>query len=221
MNCAAADFRRAPYAEAEALAEKHLMARPMKQMSYQPVGDLRIDSEFGESVAEYRRALDLDTAIATSFYSQRHRYTREAFVSPVDGVIVVRSPPADRERAFSCRISIGAAAGRTGSGGGHRSEPGGEKWRQRVGIAGRLTFAIASRMSARQAAPLPTGAALRVEGADEALVFLDAATSFRPRRHQRRSRRDLFDGAHGRCGASSCRACATAMSPSISACSIA
>ena len=35
------------YAEAEALAERHLMARPLKQMSYQPAGDLWIDQDIG------------------------------------------------------------------------------------------------------------------------------------------------------------------------------
>ncbi|MGO7888646.1 glycoside hydrolase N-terminal domain-containing protein, partial [Rhizobium ruizarguesonis] len=31
------------YAEAEAMAERHLMAQPIKQMSHQPVGDLHIE----------------------------------------------------------------------------------------------------------------------------------------------------------------------------------
>ena len=31
------------YAEAEALADRHLMGRPLKQMSYQPAGDLWIE----------------------------------------------------------------------------------------------------------------------------------------------------------------------------------
>ena len=53
------------------------------------------------------------------------------------------------------------------------------KNRDSEGIAGRLTFAIRAHVSAVGGTVVPTGAALRVEGADEALVIVDAATSFR------------------------------------------
>ena len=94
------------YAEAEAMAEEHLMARPIKQMSYQPVGDLHIDFLHSRTVGSYRRTLDLDTAIATTSYiSDGITFFREAFVSAVDGVLVLRLS-ADRPGAIRCRISI-------------------------------------------------------------------------------------------------------------------
>ena len=51
MRCASLIFA-GRYAEAEALADRHLMGRPLKQMSYQPAGDLWIDQNIGGSVAE-------------------------------------------------------------------------------------------------------------------------------------------------------------------------
>src|SRR3546814_6690796 len=64
----------------------------MREMSYQALGDLHIDLVgINETAAEqYRRELDLDSAIARSrFIAEGVTYTREAFASASDGVIVV------------------------------------------------------------------------------------------------------------------------------------
>ncbi|MGO4139827.1 glycoside hydrolase N-terminal domain-containing protein, partial [Rhizobium brockwellii] len=73
------------------MAEKHLMAEPIKQVSYQPVGDLQIEFAHAEGVYHYRRALDLETATATVYYvADGVAFLRESFISPVDGVLVLR-----------------------------------------------------------------------------------------------------------------------------------
>ncbi|MEO9131949.1 MAG: glycoside hydrolase family 95 protein, partial [Sphingomonas sp.] len=58
------------YAEAQALANAKLMAKPLSQMSYQPVGDLMIDlpGVTGDTVRDYLRELDLDSATATTTF---------------------------------------------------------------------------------------------------------------------------------------------------------
>lgn len=167
------------YADAEALAEKHLMARPIKQMSYQPIGDLHLEFDHRESVSGYRRALDLDTAIATSSYTvDGIAYLREAFVSPVDGVLVLRLS-ADRKRAISCRISIDSPQqGEMRIGQGSQLSFSG-KGKAESGIAAALRFAFGVRLINSGGTVNASGGALSVEGADEVLVFLDAATSFR------------------------------------------
>ena len=67
-----------------------LMQGPFAE-AYQPLGDLHIVMDHGAEVAEYRRELDLDSAIArTSYRIGDALYVREAFVSAVDQVIVVR-----------------------------------------------------------------------------------------------------------------------------------
>lgn len=59
--------------------------------AYQPVGDLHISFDRGDRISDYRRELDLDSAIArTSYRVGEARYEREAFVSAVDQVIVLR-----------------------------------------------------------------------------------------------------------------------------------
>jgi alpha-L-fucosidase 2 len=77
--------------EAYALAEKKLMGRPSRLESYQTLGDLRIAFEHDAPVEDYRRELDIDSAIARITYRAGGvRYTREVFASHPHQAIVVR-----------------------------------------------------------------------------------------------------------------------------------
>jgi alpha-L-fucosidase 2 len=155
------------YAEAEAMAEEHLMARPIKQMSYQPIGDLHIDFLHSQTVGSYRRTLDLDTAIATTSYvADGITFFREAFVSAVDGVLVLRLS-ADRPGAIRCRISLDSpqqgqlvdqdAAGLTFSGTGKA------EW----GIAAALRFAFGIRVINTGGSVSSSNGIISVDNADE------------------------------------------------------
>jgi alpha-L-fucosidase 2 len=67
-----------------------LMQGPFEE-AYQPLGDLHLFMDHGDDVSDYRRELDLDTAIArTSYRVGGAEYVREAFVSAVDQVIALR-----------------------------------------------------------------------------------------------------------------------------------
>lgn len=79
------------FAEAEALANECLIARPAGQMSYQTFGDLFIEMDVAGTPTAYRRELDLDSAIATTrFATPAGNIMREVLVSPVDQVIAIR-----------------------------------------------------------------------------------------------------------------------------------
>jgi alpha-L-fucosidase 2 len=77
-------------AEAEALANATLMAKPLTQMPYQTLGDLILDfPNLGEASA-YRRDLDLDKAITTTrFDANGSRHVRQVVASPADQLIAV------------------------------------------------------------------------------------------------------------------------------------
>jgi len=80
-------------AEAEKLAMDHFMGDPLRQVSYSTFGVLNLEFEGLESaqVTDYRRSLDLETAIAHTTYSyQGVEYQREIFHSFPDNVLVVR-----------------------------------------------------------------------------------------------------------------------------------
>ncbi len=72
------------YKEAHKLIGEKMMAKPLGQMPYQPVGDLVLTFPEVKQVENYRRQLDLDTAIARVRYSANGvKFTREVFSSPV------------------------------------------------------------------------------------------------------------------------------------------
>lgn len=79
------------FQEAEALAAKAFMARPLAQMPYGTAGDLLFDFAGLEAPTEFRRWLDLDQAIAgTRFVSAGVRHRRELFCSEPDQVLVMQ-----------------------------------------------------------------------------------------------------------------------------------
>jgi alpha-L-fucosidase 2 len=78
-------------AEAEALADKSVIAVPRRLPPYQPLGDLILRFAGLEEASEYTRELDLDSAIArVRFRSGSTVFTREVIASAPDQVIAVR-----------------------------------------------------------------------------------------------------------------------------------
>ncbi|HEV8254151.1 MAG TPA: glycoside hydrolase family 95 protein, partial [Vicinamibacteria bacterium] len=173
-------------AEAEALADKALIAVPRRMPPYQPLGDLLIRFTGVDDARDYRRELDLDTAVArVRFQAGGTVFTREVFSSAVDQVLVVRLQ-ADRpgKVSFTARLARESDAAARSEGDGrvvlegqavargprHVDEP-------RTGVKFRAVLQV-----------LPDGGRLRAEadgvtlkGADGATLLLAAATSFRER----------------------------------------
>ena len=82
---------RAKQKKAEDLGMKEFMSEPLGQKAYQPCGDLWIDFNGQNQVADYRRWLDLDSAVATTEYkSGAVTFRREVFVSNPDRALCVR-----------------------------------------------------------------------------------------------------------------------------------
>lgn len=79
------------YKEAEELIQEKMMSKPIKQMPYQTIGDLRLAFPDAKEVSDYRRDLNIDKAISTLTYQiDGVRFTREIFATAVDNVIVIR-----------------------------------------------------------------------------------------------------------------------------------
>jgi alpha-L-fucosidase 2 len=78
------------YKEATELVGSAMISKPATQMPYGAAGDLLVDVLGLAGAADYRRSLDLDSAIATTgFTSGRTRHLRESFASAPDQVIVL------------------------------------------------------------------------------------------------------------------------------------
>jgi alpha-L-fucosidase 2 len=167
------------YREAHQLVEKKMMARPLWQAAYQPVGSLLLTFPDVPAVENYQRELDLDTAIASVSY-QAHgvHFLREIFASPVDQVIVVRLT-ADRpgQIGFATRLTSPQTATASASAdatlvlaGRNGKSPAGP---------GQLKFEARVRVAAQGGKTTVGKDVVTVEGADSATVLVAMATSYK------------------------------------------
>lgn len=160
--------------EALELADRTMMSRPSSMPPYRPLGDLWLDFAGNGVTADYRRDLDLDTAITNVVYrSGAALHTREMFSSAVDQVMVLRlASSAPGGLSFSAAISRQWDAAATAENGElvlTGREDGGQGMR----------FAAVVKL-------LPTGGQLSsrqghlfLDHADAAVILIAAATSFR------------------------------------------
>jgi alpha-L-fucosidase 2 len=83
-----------------------MMGKPLRQQSYQPIGNLVLEFAGQAKATEYRRELNLDTAIAETRYRVGGvEFRREVFASPIDQVLVVRLT-ADKPEQLSFSASL-------------------------------------------------------------------------------------------------------------------
>jgi alpha-L-fucosidase 2 len=93
-------------AEAEALAMREFMSVPLRQMAYQPFGDIRIEFPGHDQAINYQRRLDLDEAIAGAVYEVNGvHYERQVFASYPDQVLVVHVA-ADQKGKLDFRVTL-------------------------------------------------------------------------------------------------------------------
>ncbi len=177
---------RGKLADAERIGHEAFSGVPVSQPVYQTAGELRLDffppvsdgtaTEWGASrdaeVTEYARELDLSRGIATVRFSVGGaRFTREYFASAPDAVLVIRlrsSVPGTV--SFRAGLDRGAFADRAGAVG-----------RDLVFLArdSGLPFCAMARAVAKGGRVFTRGGFLSVEGADEAVLFVDIRTGFR------------------------------------------
>jgi alpha-L-fucosidase 2 len=92
--------------EAEALAMKDFMSVPLRQERYQPFVDLHLAFPGHVAATGYRRALDLESALATVRYQAGGvKYERTVFASHPDDVLVVRLT-ASKPGALSFQVRL-------------------------------------------------------------------------------------------------------------------
>ncbi|MBT2748663.1 MULTISPECIES: glycoside hydrolase family 95 protein [unclassified Lysobacter] len=166
------------YARAEDLANAKMMARPLKQMPYQPLADVVLDFRDIPDISDYRRELDLDAAITRSrFKTWKMEHTREAFISPVDQCVVMRLS-ADRPGSINLRVSLDSDQQNE-----MLADDGALLLRgrnaTRHGVEGRLKFAVRIRAIPRGGSLRLRGERIEIEGADEVVLLITAATSYR------------------------------------------
>ncbi|HEX9366516.1 MAG TPA: glycoside hydrolase family 95 protein [Vicinamibacterales bacterium] len=169
--------------QAEALADKAIIATPRRMPPYQTLGDLGLHFTTDGSASAYLRELDLATAITrVSFSVGGTTYTREAFSSAVDQAIVVRLTKSGPGKiAFTAQLSRAASA-TTHAGGQNRlvmegqAIPDRRNARQSDERDTGVRFAAALQAMADGGRVRTDGDSLVVEDADAVTLLLTAAT---------------------------------------------
>lgn len=169
--------------EAKSLAKRKMMGSPYKIKSYQTFGDLFLNFPETDKVSDYRRDLDLTTAISRTQYTiEGVEFTREVFVSAPDQVIVIHLT-ADRSRQinFTAEFARENATSESATG-------------NRLILKGKLGIDFEAQLY-----PLVQGGKvvskdgkLTVSNADEVTLLLVGATSYN-------SATDLSGDATARC----------------------
>jgi alpha-L-fucosidase 2 len=197
------------YRKASELVDEKVMARPLRQLPYQTVGDLRLEFPNIGAVEDYRRSLDLDGALCvTRFTSGGVTYERETFASRVDDVIVLRLSASRRGKidvdlrfhwplpAKPRRFGAPETADPDGLGLGNfvvdAPPPDGlaiavqgddlimaGRNAAAEGIEGKLRYEARARIIAKRGTREAEAHVVKIRGADEVIVLLSMATSYR------------------------------------------
>jgi len=167
------------YSDAGKLINSKVISRPSSQMPYETAGDLVLTFPDSAIVENYRRDLNLDTAVTSVEYTDGGtRFTRQVFASPVDQVIVVRLT-ADKKGAvsFSARFNtpqkvvFETESGNTLVMRGTNAAA--------SGIKGALQFQVRARVLADGGTVSTTSDSLAVTNADSVTILIAAATSYK------------------------------------------
>nr|WP_299073372.1 glycoside hydrolase family 95 protein [uncultured Allomuricauda sp.] len=94
--------------EAQDLATKEFMSEPLKQIHYQPFGDIYINFDGHEKYSNYSRTLDIENAVSNVSYKVNDVvFEREVFSSFPDKVMVVHLT-SSKSKALSFKIWLDA-----------------------------------------------------------------------------------------------------------------
>ncbi len=171
------------YTAAASQITSSMMGNPSGQAKYQPIGDINLAFPISGTVTNYRRDLNLDTAVASVTYQFNGvTYLREIFSSPVDNVMVMRisadQPGKINFAAWfttpqSQGTNVATVGGDTlvlsGTGGGTGPS----------GITGILPWESRLRILPQGGTVSVSGKTLVVTNADSAVLLIDAATAYK------------------------------------------
>ena len=166
------------YKEANDLIGKNMMAHPIKQMPYEPVGDLRIEFPGHNEFANYRRELDLNVGIAAVSYSVGGvNFRREVFSSPIDQLIVLRLT-ADQPRRINFSTTFATPQRATTTTESNDTVILSGENGEAFGIKGELRFQARARIITTGGRTIANHEKISVSDADSAVILIAVATSY-------------------------------------------
>jgi len=174
------------YRQAGNLINSKVIAKPSSEMPYETAGDLMLTFPDSPTAENYQRALNLDTAVATTEYTENGTtFKRQVFASPADQVIVVHLT-ADKKGAINFKAGYQLAApprglsqsGMVASEAENTLVVRGNNY-PASGIKGVLKYQVRIHVTADGGTVATVSNVVSVADADSATILIAAATSYK------------------------------------------
>ena len=188
------------FEQARVRGDEFLLGIPRGQQAYQPLGNLWIRMQGHDAAADYRRELDLASAVArVSYRVGDARFTREVFASCPDQVLAVRLT-CDKPGKLSFELAMDSPHPHTARPTAERTltMSGQVRGQQQAGLLGQwdgrgLKFESRVAVSAEGGRVTRAEDSIEVEGADAVTLLQVAATGYK-------NYRDVSGDAGAICG---------------------
>ena len=167
------------FREAHELIGKKMMSKPLRQMPYQPLGDLQLEFAPVENITGYRRELNLETAVASvSYIADGVRYSRRIFATAVDQMIVMRLT-ADRAGMITFTAAVSSPQKTTVKTAGLNTLIMQGVSGDARGIKGQVKFEARVVIRTNGGTVTADADTIKVTNADSATIFIAAATNYK------------------------------------------
>ncbi|WP_246147866.1 glycosyl hydrolase family 95 catalytic domain-containing protein [Nonomuraea turkmeniaca] len=166
------------WTQAQDLINQTMLGKPVGQLAYQPVGNLRLNFGSAAGASEYNRQLDLTTATTSVTYVLNGvRYRREVLASAPDQVIAIRLT-ADKPGSITFSATFDSPQRTT------RSSPDGTTVAvdgvsgDMEGVTGSVRFLALARAVAEGGSVTSSGGTLQVSAADSVTLLISIGSSY-------------------------------------------
>lgn len=167
------------YKKAEKLTNENIITKKSHGQMFQPAGNLQLDFLNHQNYTHYYRELDIDKAVTKTVYIvDGITYTREAFMSFPDRVLVIRLS-ADKPGKLSFKASFNSEHKKqliTLSGSNEISLSGTSS--DHEGVEGKVNFNALARFKVIGGSLNTIDNSIQIEKADSVLIFVSIATNF-------------------------------------------
>ena len=167
------------YKAAEQLANQEIMSKKSQGQMFQPVGNLELTFPGHENFKDYYRDLDISTATSkTSYEVNGVNYTREAFVSLADRVLIIKLS-ADQPGKISFTANFTSPHNNPKI----ETQDKGQlslwgKTSDHEGVEGKVEFNALMRLKTDNGTITSTDFSIKVEKANSAILMVSIATNF-------------------------------------------
>ncbi len=167
------------YKAAEQLANDKIITKKSHGQMFQPVGNLELSFPNHMDYEEYYRELDISNATSkTSYKIDGITYTREAFVSLTDRLLIVRLT-ADQpgKISFTANLTTPHTDSKIEINGENQISLWG-KTSDHEGVEGKVEFNALMRLKTENGTITQTDTSLKVENANDAILMISIASNF-------------------------------------------